>query len=288
MTAASLDEIARALGGKVIRNQVLAPGPGHTRKDLSLSVRLSSASRDGFIAHSFAEEDWKLCHDYVRERLGLPGDSWRKEKSRPTLRVIQQSSSAPESDDRSRAAIELWRASVEPHGTLVERYLSYRGLELGDEIAGSVLRWNPGIGAMVALFRNIQTNEPQAISRTFLDKDGNKLERKFLGPVRGAAVKLDADEDVLSGLHIGEGVETCLAARQIGLKPTWALGSCMAIGAFPVLSGIECLSILQEHDEANRRNADVCAMKWHSAGRRVFNVKPNIGKDINDAIRGAA
>jgi hypothetical protein len=141
---------------------------------------------------------------------------------------------------------------------------------------------------MVALYRNIKTDEPQAISRTFLDGDGNKLERRFLGPVGGAAVKLDADEDVLSGLHIGEGVETCLAARQLGLRPTWALGSCMAIGAFPVLTGIECLSILRENDEANRRNADACAMRWHLAGRQVSNVRPNIGKDINDAILGAA
>jgi putative DNA primase/helicase len=288
MTSASLHEIARALGGKVIRDQILAPGPGHSSKDLSLSVRLSSASRDGFIAHSFAGEDWKLCRDYVRERLGLARGSWRREKPRPTLRVIQQSSRAPEPNDRGRAAIELWRASVEPRGTLVERYLSYRRLELGDDIAGTVLRWHAGIGAMVALLRNIQTNEPQSISRTFLDKDGNKLERKFLGPVGGAAIKLDADENVHSGLYIGEGVETCLAARQIGLKPTWALGSCMAIGAFPVLSGIECLSILRERDEANRRNADACAMRWHSAGRCVFNVKPNVGKDINDAIRGVA
>jgi putative DNA primase/helicase len=272
----------------VIRDQILAPGPGHSPKDLSLSVRLSSASRDGFIAHSFAGEDWKRCREYIRERLDLPRDYWKREKSRPHLRVIRQSGPALEPQDRIRAAIELWRASVEPRDTLVERYLSCRGLELGDDIAGSVLRWNADIGAMVALFRNIQTNEPQSISRTFLDKDGNKLERKFLGPVSGAAIKLDPDEDVLSGLHIGEGVETCLAARQIGLKPAWALGSCIAIGAFPVLSGIECLSILREYDEANSRNADVCAMRWHSAGKSVFNVKPNVGKDINDAIRGVA
>jgi putative DNA primase/helicase len=288
MTAASLEEIARALGGKVTRDQVLAPGPGHTAKDLSLSVRLSSGSRDGFIAHSFAGEDWKLCHHYIRERLDLPRDSWRRRKPGPHLRVIRQSSPALELHDRSRFAIELWRASVEPRDTVVERYLSSRGLELSDDIAGTILRWNAGIGAMVSLFRNIQTNERQAICRTFLDKDGNKLERKFLGPVGGAAVKLDPDEDVLTCLYVGEGVETCLAARQIGLKPTWALGSCMAIGAFPVLSGIECLSILRENDEANRRNADACAMRWHSAGKQVFNVKPNVGKDINDAILGAA
>lgn len=39
------------------------------------------------------------------------------------------------------------------------------------------------------LFRNILTNEPQAVSRTFLDVDGRKIKRKFLGHVGGAAIK---------------------------------------------------------------------------------------------------
>ena len=141
---------------------------------------------------------------------------------------------------------------------------------------------------MVALFRNIETGKPQAVSRTYLDSSGDKVERRFLGRVAGAAIKLDPDENVLSGLHIGEGVETCLAARQIGLKPAWAPRSCIAIGAFPVIAGVEALSILREHDAANERNADLCGMRWHEAGRQVFDVWPRVGKDVNDAIRGAA
>ena len=141
---------------------------------------------------------------------------------------------------------------------------------------------------MLALFRNIVTNEPQAISRTFLDHEARKIERRFLGPVGGAAIKLDADEDVLGGLHIGEGIETCMAARMLGLRPAWALGSAGAIAAFPVLSGVECLSLLREHDDANKRAADACASNWTAAGREVFNIRPIAGKDINDAIKGAA
>ena len=141
---------------------------------------------------------------------------------------------------------------------------------------------------MLALFRNIVTNEPQALSRTFLDHEARKIERRFMGPVGGAAIKLDADEDVLGGLHIGEGIETCMAARMLGLRPAWALGSAGAIAAFPVLSGIECLSLLREHDDANRRAADACAAAWMTAGREVLDVLPKAGKDINDSIKGAA
>jgi hypothetical protein len=180
----------------------------------------------------------------------------------------------------------LWRASLDPRGTIVECYLRSRGLDLGEDLAGDVLRWHPRIGAMLALFRNLLTGEPQAISRTFLDHEGKKLGRKFLGPTRGAAIKLDADEDGLGRLHVGEGIESCLAARALGLRPTWALGSAGALAAFPVLNGIEALLLLREHDDANARAAELCAARWLAAGRAVLNVWPNVGKDVNDALRG--
>jgi putative DNA primase/helicase len=66
----------------------------------------------------------------------------------------------------------------------------------------------------------------------------------MLGAAGGTAVKLDPDPCVTLGLVVGEGVETCLSARQLGLKPVWALGSVGAIRAVPVLSGIEALTIL--------------------------------------------
>ena len=42
MAAASLAHLARQLGGDVVGQQVLCPGPKHSRKDRSLSVRLST------------------------------------------------------------------------------------------------------------------------------------------------------------------------------------------------------------------------------------------------------
>ena len=68
----SIDKIAEALGGYVINGQVLAPGPGHSAKDRSLSVKLDSNASDGFVVHSFANDDPLVCRDYVRKRLGLP------------------------------------------------------------------------------------------------------------------------------------------------------------------------------------------------------------------------
>jgi putative DNA primase/helicase len=287
-TMLSLRNIAVALAGEVVAGQVLAPSPGHSRKDRSLSVRPAGAARDGFICHSFAGEDWKVCHNYVRERLGLPTDHWKRDRARPVLRVADASPRTDGHDNGTDVALALWHASVDPRGTLVEKYLLSRNLSQIDDIAGNVLRWHPGIGAMIALFRNIGSDDPQAISRAYLDPQGRKIDRKFLGPVGGAAIKLDADENVTAGLHLAEGVETALAARELGLRPAWAVGSAGAIAAFPILPGIESLTLLAENDEASARAVEACAKRWDGAGREVFINRPIDGKDLNDAIRGAA
>jgi len=67
-----LRQIARALGGEVSGNQVRAPSPGHSAKDRSLTVTLDANAPDGFLVHSFTENDQIKCKDYVREKAGLP------------------------------------------------------------------------------------------------------------------------------------------------------------------------------------------------------------------------
>ena len=191
---------ARALGGDLVGSQILCPGPGHGPRDRSLSVRISATAPEGFLAFSHAGDDFPTCRDYVKARLGI--DRAPRENRPQTPR--SPAPPPPGDDDRTGPALALWRASV-PRAPLVERYLTARGLELGDDIAGEVLRWNARIGAMIGLFRNVETDEPQAVSRTYLDAEGRKLERKFLGPVGGAAIKLDDDSEVLGGLHVAEG-----------------------------------------------------------------------------------
>ncbi len=284
-----IHSLARALGGEVVGGQVLAPGPGgHSRKDRSLSVRLTLTAPDGFLAFSHAGDDWRACRDYVRERLGLSRETAPRRAAEARQRPSQPRGENDESAKKVAAALSLWAASVDPRGTLAETYLRSRGLVLDDQLAINVLRWHAPTGALIALFRNIVTDAPQAVSRTFLDDRGRKIERRFLGPVGGAAFKLDADQNVLAGLHIGEGVETCMAARQLGLSPTWALGSAGAIAGFPVLGGIECLTILAERDEASARAVEACARRWHETGREVLINRSVGGKDLNDALRGIA
>jgi putative DNA primase/helicase len=200
---------------------------------------------------------------------------------------------------RTKAANAIWSEAIAPQGTIVESYLRSRRLDLPDEIAGAVIRfhaacpWRDGdqivrVPAMICAIRAISGDELIAIHRTRLTISGEKVDRRMLGPSAGAAIKLDADDTVTYGLAIGEGVETCLAARQLQIRPVWALGSAGAIERFPVLNGIDALTLLAEDDETSQRATEACGERWHNARREVIIVNSTSGKDLNDAIRGAA
>ena len=283
-------EVAAALSGDVTgQNSVSAPGPGHSRKDRSLSVKLCTGAPGGFITYSHAGDDWRDCRDFVSARLqlNLPRSC--------RIRISGQRVARKQNNDhaeRIHLSLRLWNQSSDPHGTIVERYLASRKLTLPDHIVDEVVRFHPSltfegskVGAMVALFRDIATNKPCGIHRTFLDGDARKLGRKMLGRVRDVAIKLDDDASVTLGLTVGEGLETCIAAWLAGFRPVWALGSVSRIASFPVLPGIEAITILGEVEDggANRRATEQCTARWHGARREVLVVTPLVGKDLNDA-----
>jgi Toprim domain-containing protein len=107
----------------------------------------------------------------------------------------------------------------------------------------------------------------------------------MLGIVHRSAVKLNSATDTL---HVGEGIETCLAARQLGHAPAWALGSVGAIAKFPLIDGIGRLAILGETGAASANAIQFCGHRWHRAGRKVQIIMPDIGSDLNDQVMAAA
>jgi putative DNA primase/helicase len=141
------------------------------------------------------------------------------------------------------------------------------------------------VPAMICAMRSILTDKLTAVHRTRLSSEGLKLDRRMLGVATGSAIKLDADENVTNGLHICEGVESGLAARALGFEPTWALGSAGGIADFPVLSDVECLTILVENDASSERAAAACTRRWQAAGRDVLHARSLFGSDANDALR---
>jgi putative DNA primase/helicase len=80
--------LARQLGGEVRGQQVMAPGPGHSAQDRSLSVKVDPAAPDGFIVNSFADDDPITCRDHVREKAGLGSFKTKSNSDRPKSRVV--------------------------------------------------------------------------------------------------------------------------------------------------------------------------------------------------------
>lgn len=238
---------------------------------------------------------WAGCdsRDVLAAIRHLGFDKVRDAKPR---QVVRPDNSAKQ---RTASALRVWDDGCDIGGTLAERYLAQRKLVVPEGVGGRVLRFIArcpfGAGerhpALVALYTSVQDNTPRAISRTAMTPDGEKVGRKMLGPISGTACKLTADEDVSQGLHISEGVETGLAGMMLGFVPMWALGSAGAIANFPVLGGIECLTILVDHDasDAGQRAARTCSERWTEAGCEVRRVVPiKIGEDIADIVRRAA
>jgi len=309
---ADLRSLARALGGEISGRQVLAPGPGHRPQDRSLSIRIEPGAPDGFIVYSFAGDDPFACKDYVRERLGLPEREPGEEQDRridPLRRarfdrttMDREATKRPRSEDdhvRIKRAVAIWKEGRDPRGKLAETYLNiHRKLQLDDDLTGGVLRFHPAcpwrdettgkterVPALIAAFRSIDDGTVTAIQRVALDTAGAKIGRRMLGVVHRAAVMLDPIGDELA---IGEGVETCMAARQLGIRPTWALGSTGGISGFPVIEGIEQLMILGETGQASADAVQFCARRWRKADRRVRIAMPDIGSDLNDELMAAA
>ncbi|MCJ2018026.1 toprim domain-containing protein [Methylobacterium sp. E-065] len=138
---------------------------------------------------------------------------------------------------------------------------------------------------MLCAYRDIATDEVVGLHRTRLDPmTGEKLGRKMLGRAGGAAIKLTHDSEVTMGLALAEGVESALAGMALGLVPIWAAGSVSGIAAFPVLSGIEALTICAETGAPSEKAVEEVGTRWTEAGREVDVVAPRTGSDLNDAL----
>src|SRR5262249_24103030 len=61
MSVIDPQNLARALGGEASGNEISCPGPGHSAKDRSLSVKIDPGAPDGFVVHSFADDDSIAC-----------------------------------------------------------------------------------------------------------------------------------------------------------------------------------------------------------------------------------
>jgi phage/plasmid primase-like uncharacterized protein len=193
-------------------------------------------------------------------------------------------------------AEQAWQeASLTPAPPAID-YLARRGISLDDVPESGGLRWHPACpwelgtkACVMAHYTDTVTGEPRGIWRRPIT--GEKP--KTLGPMGGCVIRLWPDDAVNEGLVIGEGIETTLAAatriehRGTLLRPAWATGSAGNMATFPVLAGIEALTILVDHDASGtgQKAAEACAQRWRDAGREVIRLMPgDMGADFNNLV----
>lgn len=285
----NISEAARILGGHVNSpNNVLCPGPAHkSPADRSLSVMFTE---DGMKVHSFAGDDWRQCLAYVQLRLGLHGLDDRKWRNHIDVTRV------PDQIDKSALAWEIWNEAIPIKSTPVEAYLIIRGI---GNYQGTALRWHRDCpyggrdrrrGCMLAAIVNLHTGRFQAIQRTPLAYDGEKVgERMTLGPSKGGIIKLVGE----AGPHlaIAEGMETALSLHKIdGMAsvPVWSAINAAGVGGFPLVDGVETLWVIADHDNSGLHAARSVSEAWVTAGRRAYIIAPKeTGLDLNDVIRRA-
>ena len=202
---------------------------------------------------------------------------------------------SPINEDNVFAAERIWRQTT-PLGPDAIAYFCRRGIDIEAVPEYGGLRWHSRCPwesttkrCVIGRYTTALGNEPRGVWRRPID--GGKP--KALGPTAGCIIRLWPDEAVEGGLALGEGVETVLAAatriehRGTLLQPAWASGSAGNMANFPVLSGIEALTLLIDNDAsgAGQRASEECRARWVAAGREVTALIPNISNsDFNNLV----
>ncbi|MDX1975007.1 MAG: toprim domain-containing protein [Rickettsiales bacterium] len=275
-------EIAKALNGKKSGRGWLCKCPAHDDSKASLSI--ADGENGKLLVYCHARCDARVVLEKLRSRGFLRNDSTSKSPSKdapkPTLTIIKE---------WSAEAINLWRRTTALRGSLAENYLLARGCNIPDCDDLRFLSNYKGWPAMVARVTCPLTNAPFTLHFTLLDHDGRRkapVEKQklwlFGHRSKGGVIRLSRDEDVTMGLAIAEGIETALCCDW---KPIWATGSAGNMALFPVLNGIEALSIFADHDKSGTglSSAKQCAARWQKAGREVrFTMPPHVGTDWAD------
>jgi hypothetical protein len=142
---------------------------------------------------------------------------------------------------------------------------------------------------------DVVTAEPMTLHKTWLMADGSgkarldkpRLLKKGYGK-KGGVVRLWPDEEVSYGLCIAEGIETALTAAH-GFTPVWATLDANNLASFPVLAGIEGLTVVVDHDRVGIDAFNTVGARWLTAGVEVRKwLSDENGSDINDWAGAAA
>jgi len=312
---ACLDEM-RATESAAPATSVAAPLPWEGAAQFGELPSAAAGGINGFVAYTDAivgyERGKILCPFHIEKTpscqlyddghyhcFGCKAHGWIAEDiGELPAEVLARAASAEDDTGTLARAHELWAEAKPIAGTLAERYLTEtRKLDLAilPDGVSEVLRFHPRcpFGAngarhpcLVALFRDVETNQPAGIHRIGLTMEAKKIKRLTLGRWGGVrAIKLWPA--ATHKLSIGEGIETVLAALGRGAitSPAWAMGPKADIASFPVLPGVKAISVLVDRgDPAALNGAKMCAIRYVEAGCGARWLRTVHVKDFNDLV----
>ena len=270
------NQIGIALKGRRNGNGwlVCCPCPNHGkgRGDRSPSLSVADGDDDRLLLRCFAGCEFVDILDELKHRGLIEGNQSR--------RILQLVRSPPELSEPDPAALDIWRATVEPHNTFVQEYLERRGIPLLPQfICCQVNR-----PAMVAAVQR-PDGKIIAVQQTWLTREGEKASisppRITTGVLGTGAVRLGAAAKVMG---LAEGVETALSAMQLTGMSVWAtLGSSRMHNVWvPPL--VRELHIFADNDDAGRRAARLTVEAHRLVRKVVPRFPPDSCKDYNDFL----
>ncbi len=279
-------ELTKALSGQWHGSYGTARCPGHDDHDPSLSV---SEGQDGKLlvkCHANCDQSvvWGALQDRGLVEAGIDRPAPRRGRPR--------SQRAPAPSPNQDHAIEIWRASRAPIGTLTAAYLSHRAITIAPP---TTVRDHPGLKhgptgqnlpAMVAAITG-PDRKVLAIQRTFLRCDGlgkaNVSQPKMtLGSMGAGAVRLGPAGPVLG---IAEGIETGLSATQLFDVPVWCSLSASRLDRLWLPPEAVEIHLFADNGAAGREAAERAAKAYQGQGRRVVvRFPPERFGDWNDAL----
>ena len=263
----SLRAIVRAFGGVLLADgrSALIPGPGHSRRDRSVSLRQLPNGR--ILIHCFSpKDDWRDVLAML-EAGGLGIDA-----PDACCRHAEDTCTAVES--KIRRVRKLWAQAAPVQGTRAGIYLRTRGILT--KSVSSALRFLPDATslddqrrrpALVAAITNHQ-GDLQGVQITLLTPCGRKkaateTPRRIIGKLSGGAVRLGDGEGVLI---VGEGVETALSASGALKAPAWSALTAGNLARFDPPNWVRRLIIAADRGPAGEAAAELLANRMAERG----------------------
>lgn len=213
----------------------------------------------------------------LAQELGLSDDGERYRKTRESLGVRPKSPPTDEARERAKrigVAHKIWSMRRPAAGTLVEKYLAYRGVYqlpktvTYGELYHQALAKGATCPAMLSMIVDVH-GSLTGVHKVYLQEPGRKADidppKVMNGVALGSSVRLSARSP---NLLIGEGVESSLSLLQLCPDWTvWAALSANGIAALAIPEWARTVVVVADHDS----KFDIKTKGLHQAGLSAAN-----------------